>query len=118
MNFIKLLFALLVLWFFKQADTQTVTVTIGESAGSKVFMEWEGSFKALPPTLEVDNFLFFSNLVDINQIVLIATSAFTTSKSSTDFMVGCCQFSVVHNFLWISWLQATQTALISMILLP
>ena len=43
----QLLRVFLALWLLKQANTQTVTVTIGEF-DSKVFIEWYGSVTDLP----------------------------------------------------------------------
>lgn len=84
MIFSKTLRALLALSLFQQADTQTVTVTIGQS-GSNVFMEIAGSLTVLPPNL-VDS-------SDINQFFLInggqtfVTLAATVScKYRIDFM--------------------------------
>ena len=48
MKFTKTLRALLVLGLFQQADSQGVTVTIGES-GTNVFMEFSGSLAGFPP---------------------------------------------------------------------
>lgn len=49
MKFTKSPRALLFLGLFKEADTQDVTVTIGES-GPHVFMEFSGTLTVLPST--------------------------------------------------------------------
>ena len=54
MKFTNALRVLLVLGSYQQADTQTVTVTIGQS-GTNVFMEWSGKLTVLPP-MENDPF--------------------------------------------------------------
>ena len=117
MKLIKLLRGLLVLWLFTQADTQTVTVTIGESeSGSRVFIEWFGSFKVLPPTQ--DNFFNLQqNFISGPTAVYLAadSSLLIRCKFRTDVMDGHCQFCC-SPFIWML-LQPTQEALILVIFL-
>lgn len=75
---------LLVLGLFRQADTQAVTVTIGES-GSNVFMEFSGKltvFPMFPYTLFFDQGFNSDN----NQQFVIAATGDAKCKYRPDFM--------------------------------
>ena len=86
MMFTNNLRAFLALWLLKQADTQTVTVTIGEF-DSRVFIEWYGSVTVLPAPYLTATFrtIFFSLGKDID---LHGVSYAASCKYCTDF--NCC----------------------------
>ena len=88
MKFTKALLhhALLLLGLFHQADAlNDVTITIGETADNKVFMEWTGSLAVLPPLVGGGGFSpgFFSDTTDTSVSAVLIDS---NCKCRTDFM--------------------------------
>lgn len=84
MKFIIALRVLLGLGLFKQAETQIVTVTIGES-GPDVLIEWTGSLAVLPG-MSIDSFPYSSNFFIGPFTTIVSSASDLACKRLTDFM--------------------------------